>query len=108
MSEAPAPGGTESRQALAAGVLCYLIWGWVPLYFQLLGRLGAGPWEIVAQRTAWAVPSALILVMLARQGRQLWQVLRTPRTVAWLALSALLIAANWLTYIGAVNTGQLL
>jgi chloramphenicol-sensitive protein RarD len=108
MSAPAAQGGSEARQALVAGVFCYLIWGWVPLYFQLLGRLGAGSWEIVGHRTVWAVPAALGLVLAARQGRRLMQVLRTPRTLAWLALSAVLIAINWLVYIHAVNTGRLL
>lgn len=102
-----APGG-EARQALVAGVVCYLIWGFVPLYFQLLGQAGAGSAEILAHRTVWGVPVALAFVLAAGQGRQFLRVLREPRTLGWLALSAVLIAGNWLVFVHAVNTGRLL
>lgn len=102
-----APGG-ESRLALTAGIVCYLIWGIVPLVFQAMGRLGISPWEILANRTVWAVPMALAFVVAARQGSEIKAALRNPRTLAWLALSALLIAANWSIYIWSVNSGRVL
>ena len=49
-----------NTSALAAGVACYVIWGFVPLVFQAIGRQGVGPWEILAHRTIWATPTALI------------------------------------------------
>ena len=107
MTPPSAPGG-EARQALAAGLSCYLIWGFVPLVFQAIGRLGAGPWEILAHRTFWAIPFALLLVLIARQGGQLRAVLASPRTFSWLALSALLVGINWVVFIFAVNSGRLL
>jgi chloramphenicol-sensitive protein RarD len=102
-----APGG-ESRSALGAAIVCYLIWGFVPLVFQAMGRLGISPWEILANRTVWAVPMALAFVLVARQGREVLAAIRTPRTLAWLTLSSLLIAGNWGIYIWAVNSGRVL
>jgi chloramphenicol-sensitive protein RarD len=102
-----APGG-ESRLALTAALVCYLIWGVVPLVFQAMGHLGISPWEILANRTVWAVPVALVFVLVARQGGEVAQAFRTPRTVAWLTLSSLLIAGNWSIYIWAVNSGRVL
>lgn len=107
MPPAPPPGGSP-RLALGAGIGCYLIWGFVPLVFQVLGHRGVGPWEILAQRTFWAIPAAGVFVLAARQGGQVAAVFRTPKTLAWLALSALLIATNWSTFIWAVNSGKLL
>lgn len=103
----PAPGG-ESRLALSAGLGCYLLWGVVPLVFQAMGHLGISSWEILANRTVWAVPMALVFVLAARQGREVRAALRNRRTMAWLALSATLIAANWAIYIWAVNSGRVL
>lgn len=102
------PASGESRLALGAGVVCYLIWGIVPLVFQAIGRLGVSPWEILANRTVWAVPVALGFVVWARQGAEVRAALRNPRNLAWLGLSALLIAANWSIYIWAVNSGRVL
>lgn len=94
--------------ALAVGAGCYVIWGIVPLAFQVMGRLGVGAWEILAHRTLWAVPTAFLFVALAGQTRQLGAVLRNGRTMAWLALSAGIIAVNWLVFIWAVNNGRVL
>lgn len=102
-----APGG-EPRLALSAGVLCYLIWGLVPLAFQAISRLGVGPWETLAHRTLWGALTALALVLLARQGRQVMRVLANPRLLAWLTLSAGLIAVNWAIYVDAVTSGRVL
>ncbi len=94
--------------ALIAGIGCYLIWGFVPLVFQAIGRQGVSPWEILAHRTVWGTPTALIFVLLAGQWRQVLAVFRTPRTLAWLMLSATLIASNWSVFIWAVTTGRVL
>lgn len=98
----------ESRLALGAGIGCYLIWGFVPLVFQLLGRMGVGPGEILANRTVWAAPAALMFVLVAKQGRQALAVIRNAAILRWLALSSGLIAINWLTFIWAVNSGRVL
>ena len=104
----PAATSAGSARALTAGIGCYLIWGFVPLAFQAMGRLGISPWEIVAHRTIWAVPVALAFVLLARQGRQVLSVFRNPRVLGWLTVSAVLIGGNWLLYIWAVNAGRML
>jgi hypothetical protein len=58
------------------------------------GRLGAGSWEILAHRAVWGTLVAWVFVLLARQGGQVAEVLRSPRRLAALALSALLIGST--------------
>lgn len=100
--------GGGSTTALGAGILCYFIWGFVPLAFQAIHALGIGPWETLSQRIVWSIPTAGLLVILARQGRQVGQALRNPKILGALALSSLLIALNWGVYISSVTTGRLL
>ena len=102
-----APGG-ESRPALMAGIGSYLIWGFVPLAFQLIGRMGVGAWEILAHRIVWSMPAAALFVAFATQWRQVADILRKPRVVGLLAASAAMIALNWIVFIGAVNSGHVL
>jgi len=104
MASPPAGSG----RPLGAAVVCYLIWGIVPLVFQAMGRLGISPAEILANRTVWALPWACAFVVMARQGGEVRRVLRSPPTLAWLSLSSLLIAGNWGLYIWAVNSGRVL
>ena len=39
----PPSSAAESRSAYFAGVGCYLLWGFLPLYFHLLAKLGVTP-----------------------------------------------------------------
>ena len=98
---AAAPGG-ETRQALAAGIACNLIWGLMPVLYIAMYRLGASPWEVVGQRAMWAAPWAGGLVLISRQGADAMAVLRRPRVLALLALSAVTIGGNWSLYVWAV------
>ena len=107
MTSSSAPGG-ENRLALMAALSCYLIWGFVPLVFQAVNRLGVGPWEILAHRIVWSIPVAFLFVFLAKQGGHLREVLRNRRTLAWLFLSSLLIATNWVVFIWAVTSNRML
>jgi chloramphenicol-sensitive protein RarD len=71
-----------------------------------LDRLGAGSWEIVAQRAMWSAPWALALVLAAGQGGQALRILRQPKTLGLLFLSAVSIAIGWGLYVWAVNNGH--
>ena len=102
------PARDEGRAALIAGLGCYTIWGLFPIYMYALGAAGVRPLEITAQRTAWALLWAAGLVLLARKGPELRQVLREPRTLGLLLGSSLLIGINWLLYVIAVTSGRTL
>ncbi len=104
----PLSEADERRNALVAGIACYLAWGFIPLFFQAMDRAGAGALEIMAHRTAWSVLWAGVLVLLARQGRAVLAALADPKVMGWIALSTSLIAVNWTTYVVAVNTGRTL
>jgi chloramphenicol-sensitive protein RarD len=102
---ATAPGG-HHRQALSAALACYIIWGAIPALFIVMGRAGAGPWEILGQRALWSTPWAGALVLLAGQGREVLAVFAKPRVLGLLCASTLLIGANWTVFVWAVNTGH--
>jgi chloramphenicol-sensitive protein RarD len=105
--QAPATPTTRlDRRGLGFGLGAYLIWGFLPLYFLLLAGVTAG--EIVADRVVWSL--VLLIGILAVAGRfgKLMAVLRNPRTLGLLAVSAALISVNWLIYIWAVQNGHVL
>lgn len=99
---------TESRSAYIAGAGCYALWGFLPLYFHLLSNLGVSSWEMIAHRSLWSVLWAGGLVLLAKQGGQVAQVLRQPKTLGVLLLSTLAIFSNWTIYVFAVNAGHVI
>lgn len=82
----------------------YLIWGLLPLYLRLVHHVP--PFEFVGWRVIFTLPVCLIAVMVLRQAGQLVAVLRNPRMLGLLAISATLIGGNWLVYIYAIQVGH--
>ena len=98
--------GGSSRQALIAGVACYLLWGGLPVLFIIMGRAGASPLEILGERAMWSAPWAGLLVMAAGQTGQVRAVFAQPKLLALLALSATMIGSGWAVYVWAVNNSR--
>jgi len=84
--------------------LAYALWGLFPLYFHLVSAVG--PLEIVLYRCLWSLAFMLVVLAVLRRWAWLGDVVRRPRTLATFALSALLLSANWLVYVWAVNNGR--
>jgi chloramphenicol-sensitive protein RarD len=97
---------TATRSGVPMGILAYLIWGLLPLYLHLLARLG--PVSILAQRVLWSLLLVGAAVLVSRRGAKLRTAAGNARLIGTLAISATLIAINWLTYIYAVNSHQTL
>ena len=91
--------------ALSAA-LAFVWWGLFPLYFRLVPGVPSG--EVLAHRIVWCLLFLAAVLSLRRQWAWLPQVLRQPRVLTAFAASALLIAANWLTYIWSVNNNHVI
>ena len=97
---------TDLRRGYLLGLAAYVIWGLFPLYFKQLQDIPAS--EIIVHRVLWsALFGAALLTVWKHPGW--WAALRAhPQRLAVLALSGLLIAANWLIYVWAVNNERML
>ncbi|MDB5982806.1 MAG: rarD [Pseudomonas sp.] len=93
------------RRGYILGLTAYITWGLFPLYFKAIAAVPAV--EIIVHRVLWsALCGSLLLLVWKHPGW--WQELRdNPRRLAILVLSGSLIAANWLTYVWAVNNGRM-
>ena len=98
-----ASGPDQGRAALLSAFACYTLWGVMPLLFMGQAAEGFDALEILAHRALWALPVAGLLVWLARQGGQVLAVFRSPRTLAWLTASTVLIGLNWGIYVWATT-----
>ncbi len=97
-----APTRTAERGGLLYGFAAYGLWGVFPAFFTLLAPAGAP--EILAHRVVWTL--ALLVLVLAAIGRlgDLRAIGR--RTWGLLVCASALISTNWLVYIWAVNSGD--
>jgi chloramphenicol-sensitive protein RarD len=96
----------DRPSGLPHAIGAYLIWGLLPLYLLLLRDVPA--FEFVGWRVVFTVPVCLLLTALLRQWGELRRALASPRTLAVLALSAVLIGGNWLVYVAAIQGGHVL
>lgn len=90
------------RAGFGSAVAAYLIWGFFPVYLLLVKAVP--PAEFVGWRIIFTLPICLFIVTLRRQMGALRVALRSRRVIAWLCVSSLLIAVNWLVYVWAIQT----
>lgn len=97
------------NKGLLSAVLCYVMWGLLPLYWKLLS--GADSGEILAHRIAWSFVFMIILLLALGKWKDFLTdicMLARNRGKAFLLLTAsLLISFNWLLYIWAVNNNHI-
>ncbi|MEQ1901934.1 MAG: EamA family transporter RarD [Devosia sp.] len=96
----------EARSGLIVGVACYTLWGFLPLLFHLLEAVGSV--TIVANRTIWSLVFVGAILLVTRRMGEVRAALRDPATLRSMIVSSVLLAANWLIYVWAVETDQLL
>jgi chloramphenicol-sensitive protein RarD len=83
----------------------YVLWGFVPLYWALLADVP--PVEITLHRILWGALFATAVTAARGRLKQVASILRAREMFVALAISSLLIAANWTLYIWCVSTHQL-
>ena len=94
----------RNRIGLLTGFSAYGLWGVFPLVFHLLDEVS--PVEILFHRIVWSLVVVVAVLVVQRRGRELRAVARNRRSRRILTVAAIFIAANWLTYIWAVNNGH--
>jgi chloramphenicol-sensitive protein RarD len=99
-----------SRKEPVLGVVyagaAFLIWGLAAVYWKELKSIP--PLEIIAHRVAWSFLFLLPLIVLQREWGEFVAILKNPRMILLLFSSAVLVGANWLLYVWAVNNDHLL
>ena len=85
-------------------LLAFGIWGLYPLYLRELASVSS--MEIVLHRSVWSLVFLLGVLALLRRWQWLGVLLKSPRQL-WMALgTGLLLALNWLLYVYAVQSAQ--
>jgi len=85
-----------------AAVATYAMWGVFPIYWKQVAGIGA--LHILCHRVLWSAVFLLVVLWLCGKVGHLAPIFR--RHFWAVAACALLITANWGTYIWAVNSGQ--
>lgn len=100
------PPGPEVRRGQLSAVLAYSLWGVFPMYWRQLGAVPAV--QLIAWRVALSWALLVVLVALGRRVVRLLSDAGRARVLGTHSLSGALLAANWLTFVWAVNSGRIL
>lgn len=97
------------RTALVGGLYAtatFTFWGLVPLYFKAVGHVPAD--QILAQRAIWSALLLAGLLTLMRRWPNIRALLDDRRQLLILTATTLLMAANWFTFIWAIEADRVL
>jgi chloramphenicol-sensitive protein RarD len=97
---------SHKRGGLIYGLLAYGLWGLVPLYFTALNSVP--PFQILAHRIVWSVVFLAVILSVRRRWPDLLRCLCSPKLLAMLTLSSVLIAVNWYVYIYGVTNNKVI
>ncbi len=92
-----------NSKGLGYALAAYGVWGLLPIYWKQLQAVPA--LEILLHRMVWSLFFLVVLVWVAGRWGRLRAALSDRRTLGLYAAAALLLSANWWTYIWAVNAG---
>ncbi len=109
MDSDPSPLARARRQSVAGvsyAAGAFLIWGFSPIYWKAMQAVPA--FEIVSHRVVWSFLFLAVLIGLQGRWTEFRSALGSGRTLFLLAVTTLLVSANWVLYIWAVNAGYIL
>lgn len=95
-------GVNSERRGILLGAAAYTLWGLFPLYFPLLVPAQAG--EVLAHRIIWSLLMVVGALAVMQRLPGLWQI--PGRSKVLLAVAAVCLSINWLTYVYGVLSDQ--
>ncbi|WP_340317763.1 EamA family transporter RarD [Rhizorhabdus argentea] len=99
-------GLSYTRLGVLMGVGAYTLWGLLSLYLRALAPLP--PLYIMAHRVLWSLLLLAVITILFKRGAAARDAIRRPRVLLALLASTILIGANWLLFIYAIDAGRAL
>jgi len=102
----PTTDADKSRQGILYGIIAYTVWGSFPVFFKALH--GPPPLEILSHRIFWSAVFLCGLLVVRRQFGSILTTIKDRTTLLTLCVSTLLISGNWLTFLFAIERGEVL
>lgn len=84
----------------------YILWGFSPLFWKMLSTVPA--MQTTAHRVLWAFLLGAVAVSIQGGWGNIRRTLHDPKTVLTFLVTGSLLIVNWLVYVYAVNTHQVL
>lgn len=95
---------SETKSGMIYAVLAYLCWGFFPIYWKFLQHVPL--MQILSHRVLWAFVFYTVILVWREKSLRIFRP-QTKRLALSLTIASLVLMANWLVYIYAVNSGQI-
>lgn len=96
---------TNIKKGIFFGLTAYILWGFLPIYWKLLGDTHAG--AVLAHRIIWSFVFMIIFIILTKRSKafllECKQILHQKKTLLIITTASFVISCNWLLFIWAVQ-----
>ncbi len=96
----------ETRIGVFYALGAFTIWGLFPLYFKATANVP--PLQVLAHRIVWSIPFTALLIAVKHDWHALIAAVSQKKVLYTLIGSSMLIGINWLLFIYAIVSGQVL
>ena len=87
-------------------IAAYTMWGIAPLYFKQITEVP--PTDILMHRVIWSALLLCVLLMVLKQIGKMKAIFASKKLMLSLAAASVLLGANWLLFIWAINSNYML
>jgi chloramphenicol-sensitive protein RarD len=95
---------SKNKLGLLFGIGAYFLWGFLPIYWKHIND--ASSFEILANRGIWSLAVCTILLVLRKELKSTFLIIKSKRMFSILAISSGLLTINWGVFIWAVGAGR--
>ena len=83
---------SEHRAGIISALSAYFLWGLAPIYFKMIDQINSS--EIMVHRVVWSTLLLLVIVVLSKKSSTLVSLLKQPKLILHLTVSASFLAVN--------------
>lgn len=100
----------DYRKGLPAMAVCFLLWGFQPLYWYMCTALCGeiDTFFLMACRITWAAVCCLCILKVQGKLPQLWAVFKDKQVLKREIPASVLLFGDWMVYLWAVQNGRVL
>jgi len=95
----------ESTKGTISTITAFFLWGAFPIYWKALQHISST--QILAHRVVWSLVFVLVLLSIQRRWNEVKNVISFYPNVSIFLVTSFLLGGNWLIYIWAVNSNQI-
>ncbi|MBE9521591.1 MAG: EamA family transporter RarD [Proteobacteria bacterium] len=95
----------ESTRGTISTITAFFLWGIFPIYWKALQHVSST--QILAHRVVWSLVFVIVLLSIQRRWNEVKSVISFYPNVSIFLVTSFLLGGNWLIYIWAVNSNQI-